>query len=223
MSAGHVGTAWGFDEFKEAGTLVLREISARVPDVIASAASVTGVWHPNGFAIWSLRELPGLGTLRLHVWPDRHRRVRDWGPRIHAHGWHLASMVLAGTYSDRVYQVVEVPGRTMTIYEIFHTGGGRSKVSPTGERVTIERVATRVVKPGELHYLPHSVVHETVVPDTEYVATLVVMGEVIVDRSVALEEQEHPARDHQRAQVSRQESDYILEQLASLTTNGTSG
>ena len=211
-------SATEFEEFVATSTRVLDTAHAGLLDALASVDPQPGVWHPTGFAIWRLRTLPNGITLRLHVWPSHGRHVRDWGPQIHAHGWHLASRVLTGTYRDRLFRVSDTTTlasgvRPMNGYEVSHLDGGISEIIPNCEEVYVEAAESRVVLAGEAHFIHHGIFHETSIPATDLVATLIAMGPMVTDRSIALEDSAHDIRQHQRMVVGEQEQKSILSDL----------
>src|ERR1700694_477608 len=79
-------------------------------------------------------------SLRLHVSAAGMRRDVLNGPFIHNHGWHLASRVLAGDYSDTIVDVQRQPATTATdpkngllrLYETRRQAGGRDELVTDG-------------------------------------------------------------------------------------------
>lgn len=146
-----------------------------------------GRWHPNGFAIFDLLYEPAVGTVRLHIWPKSERQLRKAHPRIHNHGFHLYSTVLAGIYREVCFTIVEpLPEdreetqRPIGFNEFLVRSSGRTNhdsVEASGDRLRIQ--ATSLVKAygyGSFHALELGVFHATLIPKGAFCATLAVMG-----------------------------------------------
>jgi hypothetical protein len=94
----------GFETFRSGAAAELLSHSADISRILAAAENSPARWHPNSFVVFELPLVGRWGDLRLHVWPVGDRVVRGWGPTVHRHGWHLASHVLAGCYSDVLFE-----------------------------------------------------------------------------------------------------------------------
>ncbi|MFB9839207.1 hypothetical protein [Actinoallomurus acaciae] len=203
-----------YQQFKESAESTLREF-ARSALPAATRSLSGGVWHPYGFAIWDLRTIPRLGKLRLHVWPDVDRKVRPWGPRIHRHGWHLASLVLTGTYRDVLYSdSAQRPGsgdwRPVTPYRVETLPGDKRRITPEDGTLHIRQKERREVGASGMHYIPAGRFHDTLIPTDEFVATLVLLGHEQGMGSSAVEEQRLGPRIHQRSTLTGPEAERVL-------------
>src|SRR5665213_1799563 len=93
-------------EFLDEATTLVREIGdAAMVEVVSDLEKYNGRWHPLGFMIFPLGVHDKMGSLRLHVWPNGLRRSIENGSGVHNHAWYLASLVVAGIYSDARYAV----------------------------------------------------------------------------------------------------------------------
>lgn len=207
-----------FLEFSQNSYNVLNEYRKSFTLKVANAVSAPGIWHPNGFVIWQVTTLRGLGTLRLHIWPDRDRVTRPWGPPIHRHGWHLASTVLTGTYRDTLYedssaQPVSGNWQQMTPYRIDILAGNRRQVIAEDEVVFIRESEVRLAPAPGFHSIPAGEFHETLIPEGEFVATLIIEGEHRGPDPLALEETRHPPRTHQRELLDPEGTARMIENL----------
>jgi hypothetical protein len=177
-----------------------------------------GIWHPNGFAIWPIRRLTGLGTLRLHIWPDLNRVIRPWGPPIHRHGWHLASAVVVGTYRDTLYEgsltrPASTQWRQMTPYRIDILPEDRRQIVAEEGSVFIRAAESRVISAPGFHYVQAGVFHDTLIPEGQFVATLIIEGEHRGPSPLALEEHRYPPRTHQRELLDTEKTVHMLRSL----------
>ncbi|WP_124853465.1 hypothetical protein [Micromonospora arida] len=135
------------------------------------SGTIAGRWHPTGFAVFHLGDLGAEQKLRLHIWLAGHRPTLANHPHIHSHHWELDSLVLAGTYTDILFQIDTENGMPYFLHEY---ADGHS-VTPRGV-VKLRQVAHRTVHTGKFHHIPIGVLHETRVPADASVATLVIMG-----------------------------------------------
>lgn len=204
-----------YGAFKIAAGNALRDSRSLLLEWLGDVPS-GGFWHPAGFAIWNVSRVTDLGFIRLHIWPDSGRVSRPWGPRIHRHAWHLASMVLTGTYRDTLYEDSEAQQdpplwQAMVSYQIdVLPSGGRSLIALRAP-VYVRVFEPRDVAAPEFHHIPAGVFHETVIPDTDFVATLVLLGEQKGPVTLALEEERFPPRSHDREPVdTRAAEDWFL-------------
>ncbi|GLY79135.1 hypothetical protein [Actinoallomurus iriomotensis] len=206
-----------FRRFRESAEPTLKEFArSALPSVTKTLSG--GTWHPYGFAIWYLHTVPQLGKLRLHVWPDENRKTRPWGPRIHRHGWHLASLVLTGTYRDVLYSdSAEHPGpgdwRPVAPYRVEVLPGNKRRITPEDGTLYIRQEQDREVDASDMHYIPAGKFHETLIPSDEFVATLVLLGHEQGVGSSAVEDQRLGPRVHQRSSLADSEAERILDRL----------
>lgn len=137
-----------------------------------------GRWHPFGFAVFTLRTLSDESTLRLHIWPVGLRRSRPGHPRVHAHDWHLVSLILAGEYRDQrlVDPRSRAPGRIVTadVYNVLPSGAGADVFARRiGETVRGRVGPVRKFGPGQAHSIPAGDYHVSPIPASSFAATLV--------------------------------------------------
>ena len=145
------------------------------------ARSVQGFWHPTGFMAFHTPLRFGTMPVRVHCWPRGARPVEDRHPELHNHMWGLASKVLAGTYSETVYALERAPDGEYAHYAVDYHGRDDATVVDDGHRYRVRTVTTRKYTPGEVHKLGVGVFHETTIPETECVVTVMVTGPREID------------------------------------------
>lgn len=133
----------------------------------------TGRWHPYGFAVYKVDEIARLGTVRLHIWSDGRRIAKPHHPPVHEHEWHLAGLVIAGTYLDELHDVTPTHGPAdAEVYEIESTPAGTDRFQPTGQPVKVRRRGVRPYHRGEIHFIEAGAFHASPIPETSFAATL---------------------------------------------------
>lgn len=212
-----------FDIFQEQSRRILADFtSSDLRGLLESRAlRHEGVWHPNGFAIWEVRHITNLGTIRLHIWPGSNRIVRDWGPTVHRHGWHLASHVICGVYADTIFDSVSGPApdstwQSMIPYRIDIHENRLRQVIPEDATISIRATEQRQIPVGGWHFIPAGVFHETNIPSESWVATVVIQGLSSGPTPLGLESQWYPGRWHQRTSVDQQEARRFFDHIQSL-------
>jgi hypothetical protein len=142
-----------------------------------------GRWHPNGFAVFNLGELEGLGRLRLHVWPRGLRIALEGQPAIHSHPWDLCSLVIAGCYTDTLYRAQEFdsdgPGRLRGFHLRFGSGREGDELCPVPLWYELTVTDKRAIMIGQLHQMAAGVLHESPIPHDAFVATLLIASQVV--------------------------------------------
>ena len=88
----------------------------------------------------------------------------------------MASKVLAGTYAETVYGLDSVPGGRHTVYTIEYRTSEDSTIVDSGRRVDALPLIKSVSRPGEVHHLLAGAFHETTIPTSERVVTVMVTG-----------------------------------------------
>lgn len=152
-------------------------------------------WHPTGFMVLPLRDVDGLGLIRLHIWPAGVRPKRAGNPEIHSHVFHLASYVLDGTYVEHQFVTTPTsdPAADYRGYSVLPpVGDGKDRILPDGSTYLVERVATEVTAAGGFHNLPAGVYHLTDI-GAEPVATVALLSRPqpgMVDHLVGIEDHE---------------------------------
>lgn len=163
----------GYAQFCARGAEVL---PALVPHVVARARSgemPIGRWHPYGFAVYKVDQIARLGTVRLHIWSDHGRIAKPRHPPVHEHEWHLAGLVIAGTYVDELHDVAPTRGRgDAEVYEIETTPAGIDRFRPTGQTVGVRGRGVQPYHVGEIHFIEAGLFHASPIPQTSFAATL---------------------------------------------------
>lgn len=139
-------------------------------------------WHPSGFMVYQLGTVVGLGMVRLHVWPNSERMISEKGDSVHDHAWHVASLVLRGSYSDTIYDLrrEEVPSEEeriarglLRVFDASYNPDASQVLTTDGTCVRILPVAQRIVRNQETHTIEPDVFHQPTLTSDQSVATLV--------------------------------------------------
>ncbi|MFI1566733.1 hypothetical protein ACH4ZX_27375 [Streptomyces sp. NPDC020490] len=173
----------------------LDEAAAATGDLLAGTVAAIragrlgrGLWHPTGFATFEIAQVPALGLVRVHFWPDGLRRGLPGHPSIHQHCFRLYSRVLAGEYRESQYGPVdpgphdprEVPpgARRLRVYEVRPTGvTGRDELHETGEDLDVVPTLRAARFPaGTWHEVPVRTFHATPIARNRFCATLAVLS-----------------------------------------------
>ncbi|WP_030862400.1 hypothetical protein [Streptomyces sp. NRRL S-37] len=173
----------------------LEEAAAVTGDLLAGTVSAIragrlgrGLWHPTGFATFEIAQVPSLGLVRVHFWPDGLRRGLPGHPSIHQHCFRLYSRVLAGEYRESQYGVVdpglhntrEVPpdARRMRVYEVRPTGVmGKDELHETSEHLDVVPTLRAARFPaGTWHEVPVRTFHATPIARNRFCVTLAVLS-----------------------------------------------
>jgi hypothetical protein len=207
-----------FEGFIDACRSILPKYAVNLANLI-SDTSPKGLWHPNGFIVFKLVPLTNVGLLRLHIWPAATRVDRPWGPRLHKHGWHLASLVLAGTYTDIIFsdsfsQHAIAHSRRMATYDVLLRPNSPDLIRARGEVRYVGEAMRRNIKQGSFNFIPAHVLHDTVIPAGKYVATLAIQSTVIHFESFVAEEDDiDEERSYSRVVLPQDSQDRILADL----------
>lgn len=155
-----------------AGRLLLDSKQGAIKRVLSG--SVAAKWHPTGFVVFHLGTVEGGWRLRLHVWPAGKRQLLAGHPHIHNHTWTLASYVLYGTYVDTVYEI-NADGDHHISHSAETNKEDLTSIWPI-DTVNLKVLERRTVRNSGLHYIPAGQLHETSIPLSKSLATLVLMG-----------------------------------------------
>jgi hypothetical protein len=214
-----MGPTLGFDTFCDRASQWLRsELEQKLVGVLERAQETGAQWHPNGFAMWNLTQRDVIGRMRLHIWPDENRVVRAWGPKIHRHAWHLASLVICGEYEDVLFEDSDsMPADSQDWREVVpykvEIAESQRNILPLEQSMFIRVSEARKIPAGRFHFIPADVFHQTTVQDKAFTSTLIVQSPMTSDAGVAIEEGRHPARTHGRESVSVHDAKNMLQQL----------
>lgn len=163
---------------------VVADYEPAVREKIGDKDLPRGKWHPNGFAVFNMEDIAGLGRLRLHFWP-RDKRVFFRGhPPVHSHSFHLYSKVLEGEYKDSEYGVTflhERPTRRHNTGRKYVIEYGRPEdgdvIKATDEWATMDQNKPRFCYPaGNWHAMASGDFHSTPIRPGEFCSTLLVMS-----------------------------------------------
>jgi hypothetical protein len=159
----------GYEEFiKEAD----QELKASAAEVLANISpdSIRGsLQHPNGFLVNTLKN-NAEGQLRLHFWPTG--RFDDLTP--HSHPRHMASLILAGTYTEFIPDVkLNDASEHKLMGTVFNEERQQIGNGYTGRNVRFSLGKLATYTAGESHYLPAGEFHITPLPETAAIITLI--------------------------------------------------
>jgi hypothetical protein len=166
--------------------------------------------HPLGFLIanvsaWEM-------TMRLHVWHPSQGGPVDSDYLIHSHVFELNSRVLCGSLRNVIYDVRESVAGTREIYRVTYAGDS-SILEPTQVYATADKVDTQTWAKGESYSFPAGSYHETVVPDDELCATLVLPIPTSMKAPSVLGPRGGGRRVFERVTIGRPGADLILQDL----------
>lgn len=175
-------------------------------------------YHPNGFLVNKYRS-DETGQLRLHIWPT----TREFDLLPHTHPWHMASLVMAGTYIEFLPAVELELGR-QTDHELmvpsYNSAHEQVGVESTGQSVSFIYGRNYSYDTGEFHFLPAGAFHSTLMPDKEPILTLVRTGLQLYNNPSfvrdARDQSVSGSLEADRARPSEDEIHAIWEQLQSI-------
>lgn len=159
----------GYEEFVEKSLQELAAIRDEVASSLGPDAIRATLQHPNGFLVRTLDNSDD-GQLRLHIWPTGVET--DVTP--HSHPWHMASLVLAGAYSEYIPSVrIDEAGEHQLYVSYFSEDRQQVGSKLSGRKFSIDLGELTVYHAGEYHILPAGAFHATPLPQTQPIVTLV--------------------------------------------------
>lgn len=203
-----------FAPFCQQAEQALRKRAVEIGEEVAADGLPPGRWHPYGFAVFKLDPLPGIGSLRFHVWPRNYRRQRAEHPPVHEHEWHLAGLVLAGTYSDEIFQVASTDDATdVFLYDITSGADGHDWFKATGQRVQLSSKGRTDYGPGDIHFIEAGVFHSTPIPESTFAATLVATSASVQRHRAIAGSLTDAGEGYTRPAVDQAERQLLIDQL----------
>ncbi|MGM7670279.1 hypothetical protein [Microbacterium sp. A93] len=181
---------------------------------LSRLSSLKSTWHPNGFAVFHLNDEHELGKLRLHIWPDAERIVRPDDAPIHSHVWHLCSHILAGTYSETLYEKVSPGSAQSSEYHsvaIDYLVDKDTFASPG--TACLRPASTILANAGEFHLVPAEMPHETHIGERSFVATLLLTSNPVSGQAIMYSPEEIQTSTYHRPVLSREQKMELLSQL----------
>jgi hypothetical protein len=132
-----------------------------------------GAWHPYGFLVLRLAELPSHEVIRLHIWPAdaRKRQEPDWP--VHSHPWDLRSYVLAGHLQNQLFDVSSTVSGEFRLYAVEYAGQ-ESILRATDRMVGCQLASVASYEQGDQYCVSSDEFHVTHVDPGVFAATLVV-------------------------------------------------
>lgn len=156
------------EEYRDRAYKMLDGVHDIVGSLVERIDDFADRWNPNGFMVFPLGIHRTLGSLRLHVYPEKDSKELQGEPEIHSHAWHLSSLVLgSGDYRDHIFSLNDEPNGDSPgphhIYKSRRDENGVDYQTSDGTEVFPEIVETRVIPPSQKHFIPagqhHAPVH----------------------------------------------------------------
>ncbi len=209
--------------FDDARTLLTKATPIILDKVAPKLEEYPGRWNPGGFMVFPLGLTDDDSSLRLHVSAAGMPRDILCGPFIHNHGWHLASRILAGNYSDTIFQLemqhpstqVDPETNVWRRYETRRNPGGRDDLITDGTVVKAVPVLNREIPAGNFHTIEAvTVYHIPTTPPEQLAATLVLDSPAFVGTTyVLLDNSAGTPMERQRRELERDNIELAKEQL----------
>lgn len=205
----------GYLAFCEAASVALEgEADRLLDDAIQRLSSLECHWHPKGFAVFPINNHHKLGMMRLHIWPDTGRITRPDDSPIHTHVWHLCSLILAGTYTETIY---EKSVAESTECREYHSATidylrDRDSIAPSS-KAFLRPVTTTQDSRGEFHTVPADVPHETHIAEGAFVATLMITSHPISEKATMYSPEEIQTSDYARPILTQEQKTELLSRL----------
>jgi hypothetical protein len=212
--------ALAFDAFCAKKRELLERDGARIVDDLTSGrlALSSVAWHPYGFVVFILSTSATEGTLRVHFWPKGRRKVWARHPTIHCHDWHLASLVLAGTYRERLFNQAgpgggEGHGTRIATYVVTKNEAGDDVRWPSTDSIALRPGVLESYQAKAMHFIPARTFHATMIPRSLVCVTVLVTSPRIVATPVIAGRAGLPGAVYRRPVLSGRERDSILARL----------
>ena len=150
---------------------LLEYLKARPP--VESSA-----WHPLGFVLLKLGTVEGLGSIRLHIWPEKGRRPQSPYWAIHNHIWTLNSHIICGGATNEIYRVE--PNKKRGVYQFYKVRYEQNKsiLEATRIRVSCDIDSSVIHGIGEYYEVGSNQYHATRVPEGVLTSTIVITTDV---------------------------------------------
>ncbi len=213
--------------FAQARDLLLQATVVVLEEIVPQLEKYAGRWNPGGFMVFLLGLTEDGSSLRLHVSAEGMRRDILNGPFIHNHGWQLISRVLAGEYSDQIFDVKKEPSADVTIpekgilrlYETRRNANGIDELVTDGTIVKATPIEDREIHAGEFHSIEAmKVYHKPTTPSDRLAATLVLDSPAFTKTTHVLLANSEPITLERRRIALEQESiEVAKEQLSKIT------
>lgn len=213
--------------FDDARILLKSAAEVVFEEIVPNLENHSARWNPGGFMVFPLGLTKDNSSLRLHISPLGMRRDVLNGPFIHNHGWHLASRVIAGEYSDKVVDVKndqeakapDVKNELYRLYETRRLEGGKDLLVTDGTIVKSTIIEERRILSGGFHEIEAlTVYHLPTTPPDQFAATLVLDSPAFVNNTHVLLNNDLPIPiNRERKSVDREIIILAREQLRRIT------
>lgn len=149
-------------------TISVNSVLFHLKDCIDSGKEFT--WHPYGFIVMKLMELPDGSSVRFHIWPKSSRKLQkpEWPP--HSHPWKMTSFIIEGSLRQIVYSIETKEQNQKCSYQVEYDNKV-SKLIKTSESLTLNILQEEKIQKGDYYSLNAGVFHELYVPKEEFTAT----------------------------------------------------
>ena len=141
--------------------------------LIESNDSYSPNWHALGFVHCKLATF-SYGTLRLHIWPPQERHSQEQQHKIHDHIFSLTSYVLSGSINNEIYSIQGAQKNVASTqcYNVNYIKGG-AKIRATEQYYNETQLSKSLVEEGEHYNVLSGVLHQSTVPESTFVVTIV--------------------------------------------------
>lgn len=116
--------------------------------------------HGNGFL-----QLDLTPEMRLHIWGDPRIPRQAVATPIHDHTFGFTSRVLRGSLTDLRYQAVNNPAGLYAVHQARVREGEDTVLEPTGQRVSLFPLPSRMLLAGQTYTMIPGEIHETIPSD----------------------------------------------------------
>jgi hypothetical protein len=172
-----------------------------------------GRWHPYGFAVFKVGQIMDVGSLRLHIWSAGARVALRNHPPVHEHEWHLAGLVLAGTYVDESFEFGSADGGSDEVVAI-HTRDATDLFTPTGQHGRVHSYGRSLFSAGEIHFVEAGAYHASPIGLGSFAATLALTSAPVQPRRSIVGDATSAAREYRRPAVDGSERARLRDELA---------
>lgn len=205
----------GYREFcKSARSALEHEAVSLLDNAPDRLSSMESTWHPSGFAVFHLDDAHELGKLRLHIWPDTSRVTRPDNAPIHTHVWHLCSRILAGFYSETLYETSAPDSDDSREYHsasIDYLVDRNSLITP--DKAHLKPVLTTRDIAGDFHCVPADMPHETLIEENSFVATLLLTSHPVLEQATMYSPHKIRSSSYDRPALTQKQKLELLRRL----------
>ena len=110
----------------------------------------------------------------MHIWPSQERHSQEQQHKIHDHIFSLTSYVICGSIKNEIYRIQNVPKKLATsqCYNVKYKENSAELIA-TGKYYNEIKFSETVVGTGEHYTVLSGDLHQSAVPKSSFVVTLV--------------------------------------------------